>query len=98
MYGTIFTLDIKKGQETIFLETLKTATAGQTPEGMKAWFVMKPDDQNRDLIGIAVFESKEAYTSNANSPEQHEAFMNLMNHLNSEPTWTDGEYIIGDVF
>ncbi len=36
MYGTIFTLDIKQGQEAPFLETLKSATAGLTSgyEGM----------------------------------------------------------------
>ena len=93
MYGSIFNLSVKQGHEEALIESF----GERVPEGMVAWFVMKPDDQNRDLIGIAVFESKEAYTSNANSLEQHEAFMNVMNHLNSEPNWTDGEYIIGDV-
>jgi hypothetical protein len=93
MYGSIFNLSVKQGHEEALIESL----GERVPEGMVAWFVMNPDDRNRDLIGVAVFESKEAYTSNANSPEQHEAFMKVMNHLNSEPDWTDGEYIIGDI-
>ena len=60
----------------------------RTPKGMLAWFLMRPDEENVDLIGVAVFESKEAYISNANSPEQHEVFTKM-----AEPTWTDGEYI-----
>ena len=56
---------------------------------------MKPDDDNADLIGVVVFESKEAHIANANSPEQNESFAKLMEHLDSEPTWTDGEYIQG---
>ena len=96
MYGTIFTLDIKEGQETIFLETLKTATAGQTPEGMKAWFVMKPDNGDK-WLGVAIFESKEAHINNANDPKQAEIFGKIMNHLKSEPTWTDGSYVISEI-
>ncbi|MDP7579134.1 MAG: hypothetical protein QGF12_06325 [SAR202 cluster bacterium] len=58
---------------------------------------MRPDDDNADLIGVAVFESKDAYIANANSPEQHEAFTQMMNHLSSEPIWTDGTYVIGNI-
>jgi hypothetical protein len=46
---------------------------------------------------VAVFESKEAHIANANSLEQNESFKELMEHLDSEPTWTDGEYIQGVV-
>ena len=58
---------------------------------------MKPDDKNADLVGVAVFESKEAYVANANDPEQHEAFTKMMEHLVAEPNWTDGEYIRADI-
>ena len=58
---------------------------------------MKPDNKDEDLIGLAVFESKEAHIANANSPEQNESFKQLMEHLDSEPTWTDGEFVTGMV-
>ncbi len=64
---------------------------------MVAWFLMKPDDNDADLIGVAVFENKEAHIANANSPEQNESFSKLMEHLDSEPTWTDGEYIANEI-
>ena len=93
MYGTIFNLSVRPGHEQNLLEVMD----GNTPKGMVAWFLMKPDDNDADLIGVAVFESKEAHIANANSPEQNESFSKLMEHLDSEPTWTDGEYIASEI-
>ena len=52
---------------------------------MVAWFLMKPDENTTGLIGVALFESKEAHMANANSPEQHEASTNMTDYLVSEP-------------
>ena len=93
MYGTIFNLKVKQGHEKALVE----AMTGASPEGMISWFLMRPDDPNIDLIGVAVFDNKEAHLKNANSPEQHEMFVSVMKHLTSEPTWTDGEYIVGQI-
>jgi len=93
MYGTIFNLTVKKGHENEFLKLME---AEESPEGMIAWFVMKPDEK-KDWIGIAIFENKEAHLANANSSKQNESFLKMMNHLESEPTWTDGNYVIGEI-
>ena len=95
MYGTIFNLRVKEGHERDLLELTDQPAA--EIKGAVAWFRMKPDDKNADLVGVAVFESKEAYVANANSPEQHEAFLRFMEHLDEEPNWTDGTYVIGDL-
>lgn len=94
MYGTIFNLEVKTGHLKALLETMDNEPP---PEGMVAWFLMQPDGENTNLIGVAVFESKEAHLANANRPEQHEAFTKMMEHLVSEPKWTDGEYIAGQL-
>ena len=65
--------------------------------GGVAWFLMKPDVETSDLIGVAVFESKEAHIANSNSSEQNESFSKVMEHIDAEPTWTDGEFIAGAV-
>ena len=91
MYGTIFSLDVKEGCEQDLIDSFNEVQ--NTPVAV-AFFLMKPDDGS-DLIGVAVFESKEAYISNADRPEQHENFSNMMEYLNSEPSWTDGIYPIG---
>ncbi len=93
MDGTISNINVKSGHENDLLESM----GEMNQEGILAWFLMRPDDKNADLVGEAVFESKEAYISNANSPEQHEAFVKMMEYLVVEPTWTDGEYIAGEM-
>jgi hypothetical protein len=45
------------------------------------------------LFLVAVFESKEAYWANAQSPEQHERFTRLSALLLEEPAWHDGAII-----
>ena len=95
MYGTIFNLNIKPGHEEALLAALKEETTSK-PEGMIGWFVMNPDDKD-EWIGVAIFESKEAYVLNANRPEHHESFLKMMEHLETEPTWTDGTYVIGEI-
>ena len=92
MYGTIFKMKVKSGHEDQLLAILDSSE--RQPEGSVAWFVMNPDSES-EWIGVVVFDSKESHLANANNPEQHEMFLKMMEHLESEPTWTDGEYIIG---
>lgn len=94
MYGTIFKLKVKPGHVEDLIDSM---TSSPTPTGAIAFFIMNPDNQDNDLIAVAVFESKEAYISNANRPEQHEAFLDMMTHLQKEPEWIDGKYIVGEL-
>ena len=89
-YGSIANIQVKKGHEEELLTVFNSN--GPKPEGMIAWFVMNPDEKD-EWIGVAVFESQDAYVANANRPEQHESFLKMMEHLESEPTWTDGFYV-----
>ena len=93
MYGSIFSLNVKPGHQQDLLDSLTDGT----PSGAVAWYVMQPDDTSKDLIGVAIFESKDAYKANAESLEQHERFLKAMAYLETEPEWTDGEYIVTEV-
>ena len=95
MYGTIFNLKVREGHQKQLLEEIKLEN--NHPKGMLAWFLMTPDDKTLDWIGVAVFESKKAHINNSNRPEQNESFNKMMQHLEEEPKWTDGEYSIGEV-
>ena len=91
MYGSIFSFKPKQGKKEDLINYLKK---DQTiPEGGVAWFVMNPDEKEH-WIGVGVFESKEAYEANANRPEQHEWYLKMVEHLSSEPKWTDGSFVI----
>ena len=93
MYGTIFNLKIKPGHQEDLLHAFQE---NETPDGMIAWFLMDPDNQD-EWVGVAVFENKDKYVANASSATQHEAFLKMMEHLESEPQWIDGEYLIGEI-
>ena len=93
MYGSIFNLKVKSGHEDILIALFNKY---EKPEGMIAWFVMNPDAK-ADWIGIAVFENKESYVKNAENPAQHERFLEMMQHLDAEPTWTDGNYVLSQL-
>lgn len=93
MYGTIVNMKIKTGHEQQISRILDAEPA----DGAIAWFVMKPDEQDAELVGVVIFESKEAYLANANNPSQHQTFLKLMDHLVSEPTWTDGEFLLSKI-
>ena len=51
MYGTVFNLNVKSGHKEKLIEVMKRNE--RIPEGMVAWFLMNPDDDD-DLIGVAV--------------------------------------------
>ena len=93
MYGTIFNLKVKPGHEAALIKVFNEEQGN--PAGAVALFVMQPD-ANGPWIGVAVFESKETYVANAESPGQHANFLKMMEHLESEPEWTDCTYVIGE--
>jgi hypothetical protein len=96
MYGSIFSMKVKNGHEEQLLSLFNSYNESR-PDGAVAWFVLNADEKD-EWIGVAVFTSKEAYVANANLPEQHDNFVQMMEHLESEPQWTDGEYVIGETY
>ena len=95
MYGTIFNLNVKKGHKDELIKMMKEND--RMPHRMVARFLMNQDDDGKHMLGIAIFTNKEAHLANANNPDQHDYFVEMMSHLNSEPTWTDGTYVIGEI-
>jgi hypothetical protein len=51
------------------------------------------DADPQEYYLAVVFENKEAYWANAQSPEQHTRFEQMMALLEGEPEWHDGEII-----
>ena len=93
MYGSIFNLKPKKGKREELINHLKINEG--KPDGGLAWYVLDPDN-NGDLVAIAIFKDKESYLANAERPEQHENFMKMMEFLDEEPSWNDGNFVIGE--
>ncbi len=90
MYGTIARVKIDPTK----IEELKAVgdSMGTAP-GEVAGYVFQMDADPGELFLVAVFESREAYWANAQSPEQHERFLQLRALLLEDPEWHDGAII-----
>jgi quinol monooxygenase YgiN len=87
MYGTIARVKIDPTK----IEELKAlGDSMSTAPGQVARYVYQMDSDPSELFLVAVFESKEAYWANAQSPEQNERFMQLRDLLLEDPQWHDG--------
>ena len=97
MYGSIFRMRPLAGREQDVVEVFNEWDTERRPNvrGVVGGFLMKPDADTGELIGVAVFEDKEAYIANGNDPEQDTWFRKLRALLQSDPTWEDGEYLVG---
>ncbi len=92
MYGTIARLRIKPGMEDKFREVGRAASAARIP-GHVATSIYRMDANPNEYYLVVAFTSKEAYQANAASPEQHARFLQMMQVLDGEPEWHDGEIL-----
>ena len=99
MYGTIFRMRVKPGQEQGVVDLFKDWETERKPsvKGAVGGFLFKPDDTSDELIGIAVFQDRASYSANADDPEQDRWYRRLRELLTADPAWEDGGYVAGDV-
>ena len=90
MYGTIARIKIDPSK---FEELKALGDSMGKPAGQVARYVYKMDADPGEFFLVAVFESKEAYWANAQSPEQNERFTQLRALLLEDPEWHDGEIV-----
>jgi quinol monooxygenase YgiN len=96
MYGTIGRCRIKAGMEAQFRQLIeKQAHAfetGQIP-GFVVSYGYRMDADPNDYYLAVVFESRETYWANAQSPEQDARYHQWLPLLEGEPEWHDGEIV-----
>jgi quinol monooxygenase YgiN len=90
MYGTIAKIHTTPAQ----VDALRAlAERMGTAPGQLGRYVYQMDADPGELFLVAVFESRQAYWDNAQSPEQHQRYQELRALLDSDPEWHDGEII-----
>ena len=96
MYGSIFRMKVKSGQEQRIVELMKEWETEHAPkiEGAIASLLLKPDRQSGELVAVAVFKDKASYRANADRPEQDRWFRRMRELLEADPEWEDGEYVV----
>lgn len=95
MYGSIFRMKVKEGAENRIAELMEEWERDVRPDvpGALGGYLMKPDNANGELVGVAVFEDRESYRANAESPKQDEWYRKMRDQLEDDPAWEDGEFL-----
>ncbi len=91
-YGTVARMRVKGGM----LEELRKMTEAEDMmdvPGYVATLVYQMDEDPDELYMAVVFDSKESYTANANSPEQDARYQDFIRLLEGVPEWHDGTII-----
>ena len=92
MYGTVARMRVKAGAESRITELFGQYETLKVP-GYVGLTVYRLDDDPNELLMAVVFESKEAYRANAESPEQDARYREMLELLESDPQWQDGEIV-----
>jgi quinol monooxygenase YgiN len=93
MYGTIARLYAKPDMLDTLREVMER-TERVPIDGAVFVYVYHLDNEPNVLMMAVGFESKEKYVANAQSPDQHTRFMEMMSYLEREPEWYDGEIVM----
>jgi hypothetical protein len=96
MYGSIFNMKVKVGQEQKLVDMFQKWEKERKPKvkGAVASYVLRPDTRPGELIGVAVFTDKSSYIANANDPAQDKWYQEMKKLLVADPQWQDGEYVL----
>jgi quinol monooxygenase YgiN len=95
MYGRVARLRIKPGMDAQLLALSRDAQGLASPGGV-AGSLYRMDADPAEYYLTVVWESKESYVANANSPEQHAFYLRYREVLAEEPEWHDGAIVYHD--
>ena len=89
MYGTVAETRVKP-ENRAKLEEVMERQLGQPPKGFIAGYSLFENDSDTAWM-FAVFEDRATYDQNADSPEQHQQYLEYSALMEDEPEWHDGE-------
>lgn len=92
MYGTIAKLTLKPGNEERMLDLIEEYEDIDVP-GYVGDIVYRSDKDPNVFFLVVLFETREDYVANAESPDQHERYLQYRELLAQDPEWNDGEVI-----
>lgn len=94
MYGTVAHMRLKPGAEEAMQQLWEEGRRRQAGvKGIIGTYVFRKDDDPSEYVMVAVFEDKQSYVANADDPEQAKWFGRLIELLEGDPVWEDGEVV-----
>ncbi len=92
MFGTVAHLHTKPGMESRLQDLMKEYESLNIP-GHISSYVYRMDSGPNEYYLATIWQDRDSYFANANSPEQDARYRKLLDCLTSEPEWHDGEII-----
>jgi antibiotic biosynthesis monooxygenase (ABM) superfamily enzyme len=92
MYGTIARMRLKPGQEAAMQAMTKEYETLNVP-GYVSSTIYKMDGDSSEFYMCVVFADQASYRANAESPEQNDRYQKMVEMLDGEPEWHDGEIV-----
>lgn len=92
MYGTVARMRLKAGAEPKMQELMQEYEGLDIPGYVRST-VYKMDTHPDEYYLAVVFEDRDSYRANAESPEQNERYEKLAALLDGAPDWHDGEVV-----
>ena len=98
MYGTVAKLRLKGNHEEQVrsLNDEWASERGRKIAGYVGTYVLQADERPNELILVALFKDRDSYRANADDPEQDRWYRRMREHLETDPDWTDGEFVFVD--
>ena len=90
MYGTIARMKIDPARMAEFREFGRQGGMDRIP-GLVKTYLYQMDADPGELFLVALFEDRESYRANAQSPEQNERYQQMRSFMLEDPEWHDGE-------
>jgi heme-degrading monooxygenase HmoA len=95
MFGTIAMAKVKPGQIDALKAEMErwTRERGTQVRGFISTTIYQSTEDPNQLMMAVIFDSRESYMANAESPDQDKEYHAMLQHLEGPPTWHDGEII-----
>jgi heme-degrading monooxygenase HmoA len=93
MYGTVARVTASAESRQALMEFSQQDPDDPIP-GLISTYVYQMDSDPNEYYLAVVFDSRESYHANAQSPEQNTRYERLRALLPADPEWHDGEIIV----
>ena len=94
MYGTIARVRLKPGAEERLTKLVDSYAQLKIP-GHIDTRVYRMDADSSDYYMVVAFEDKGSYVKNASNPDQDTRYRQMVELLQGDPEWHDGDIIFG---
>jgi hypothetical protein len=92
MYGTLGRMTPKAGRRDELVALMSEPPSGAAAIGYRGTYVLTADEGD-DVVVAVMYEDKDSYFAMVHDPKTDENFGKVVELLEGEPTWTDGEWL-----